>query len=125
MRIGRQRGKPGEAALAGKRHLAHDFLARQKTHQKHIPASQLRGGREGDDVDMRVARHRSDRLDLGGEQRPEDQLRALGDGRARRAGATALGGSVARDQRQLVAGGGEQRELRRFQHRLAELGIGA
>jgi hypothetical protein len=50
----------------------------------------------------------------------------VGDHRLRRAGrAVGRAGRVARHQRQPVAAGGEQRELRRLEHRLAEIGVRA
>ena len=124
--VRRQHGKSAEAAFPRKRGLAHDFLPRQETHQKNIVAGQLCRRRKRDDIDLGLAGYRLHRIDLGCEQRAQDQLRAIRNRRARRArGAVRGAARVARDQCQPVIAGREQRHLRRFEHCLAQFGIGA
>ena len=106
--------------------LADDFLARQKAHQKGIAAGELGHRRKGDDVEVGVAGERLDRFDLGGEQRPEDQSRAVADHRARRLGRpVGVPAGVAGNQCQPIARRFEQCQLRCVEDRLTELGIGA
>ena len=120
MRIRRESRESGKSAVAGEGHLTGNFLPRQESHQKDIAAGELGRGREADDVDLRLRGDRLDRLHLGGEQRADEQLRALGDHLTRGIGG-ALGSArcIARHEGQPVAPGGEQRQLRRLQHRLA------
>ena len=74
---------------------------------------------------MGVAGDRRHRLDLGGEQRAEDQADPVGEGGARGVGGPAGGApGVARNQGQPIAAGFEQRQLRSVEDRLAEPGIG-
>src|SRR5205085_10429242 len=101
------------------------FLPRQEAHQKDVAAGELGRGRERDDVDLRLRGDWLDRVNLGGEQRTEQQLRTLTDDLARGIGGTLRrGAGVSRGRGQAVAAGGEQGKLRRLQHRLAELGVG-
>jgi hypothetical protein len=94
-----------------------DRLTRRKAEQEGAVSRELVGCREGDHVDPSVLRHRLHRLDLAGEQRPEDELGALGQCRAGGArGTLRRSFGVARQQDEMLVGEIEQRDLRRIQH---------
>ncbi len=100
-----------------------DGLARRKTEQERAVAGELAGRRERDYVDVGLARHRLDRLDLGGKQRPENQLGPAGDRRAGGAGCPFRRPfGVARQEGEMLIGDVEQRELRRVEHGTADPG---
>ena len=125
-RIRRERGKFRHPLAMREGDFARDLLAWQETHQEDVTAGDLGLGREGNDVDVSGLRDRLHRHDLIGDQRPENQPSPVGDHRSRRAGsAVGRAGRVTWDQRQLIAAGGEERELRRLEHRLAEVGVRA
>src|SRR5215472_10536277 len=88
-RVWRQYRKALEPALAGIADLADHFLARQKTHQVNVSASETGYRRKGNDVDMGLLSDRLYRLDFGSEQGSEDQPCAVGDHGARRTGRAA------------------------------------
>src|SRR5260221_637052 len=74
-RVRRQRREARRPPLMGKGGDAIDGLARRKTEQERAVAGELAGRREGDYVDVGLARHRLDPLHLGGQQRPQNHLR--------------------------------------------------
>ena len=97
-RVRRERRETGEAAFARIADLAHYLLPRQESHQIDIAAGEAGYRREGDDVYMRLLGNRLYRLDLGGEQRPENQPHSVADDRACGAGgASRIPPGVARD----------------------------
>ena len=97
-RVRRERRETGEAAFARIADLAHYLLPRQESHQIDIAAGEAGYRREGDDVYMRLLGNRLYRLDLGGEQRPENQPHSVADDRASGAGgASRIPPGVARD----------------------------
>src|SRR5215470_16235835 len=123
-RIWREHSETLEAALPRVANLAKHFLSWQESHQVRIAAGKIGHRREGNDVYVRLLGDRFYRLDLRGEQRPEDQPGSPTDHRARGArGTGGISAGVVRHQNHAVTAALEQCQLRSVEDRLTECGI--